>query len=472
MTPAQPARVSTNIDANVDANPGDAAAAPRVQPLFRAEALQARQAQWLGSVRIGHNPRFALVAWVSLALGAALIAFAAWGQIARKARVPGLLVPALGTLQLSAVAPGVLAERRVAEGDVVQAGQVLFVLATDRLTTEGPAAALVAASLQQRRGSLQAERGAREQQARQRQQVLADRARALDTERAQAEQEAAFAERRVALARKSVERYSQLVIEGFVADVQAQGKQEELIDLQARAEGAKRNAAALAREQQALLSERAATASQWATDSAQLDRAAAALEQESVEVESRKSVAVTAPQAGTVTALHLPLGAGVQAGQTLATLVPATDAGSAAQAAPLEAHLYAPSRTAGFIQPGQPVWLRYAAYPYQKFGMAPGRVASVGRTPVNPQDLPAGQASALMQAAQSQEPLYRIGVVLAAQTIEAYGQAQPLKPGMTFEADVVQERRAVWEWLLEPVLATAARVKGLSEVPTSSRPGG
>ena len=59
------------------------------------------------------------------------------------------------------------------------------------------------------------------------------------------------------------------------------------------------------------------------------------------------------------------------------------------------------------------------------------------------------------------------------QTIDAYGQAQPLKPGMTFEADVVQERRAVWEWLLKPVFATAARVKVLSDVPNStSRPGG
>ena len=302
--------------------------------------------------------------------------------------------------------------------------------------------------------------------------MLADRARALDTERAQADQETAFAERRIALARKSVERYQQLVNAGFVADVQAQGKQEELIDLQARAEGAKRNAAALAREQQALLSERAATASQWATDSAQLDRAAAALEQESAEVESRKSVAVTAPQAGTVTALHQPLGAGVQAGQALATLVPTGDAGSAAQAAALEAHLYAPSRTAGFIQAGQPVWLRYAAYPYQKFGMAPGRVVSVGRTPVNPQDLTAGQANALMQAAQSQEPLYRIGVVLAAQTIDAYGERQPLKPGMALEAGVVQDRRAVWAWLLEPVLAARQHAKILSTNPNRSSPTG
>ena len=122
--------------------------------------------------------------------------------------------------------------------------------------------------------------------------------------------------------------------------------------------------------------------------------------------------------------------------------------------APLQAHLYAPSRTAGFIQPGQTVWLRYAAYPYQKFGLAHGEVAEISQTPIAPQDLPAGQQQALLLAAQANEPLYRIAVNLSRQSIDAHhGQTQMLKPGMTLEADVVQEKRAVWEWIFEPLLS-------------------
>ncbi len=109
------------------------------------------------------------------------------------------------------------------------------------------------------------------------------------------------------------------------------------------------------------------------------------------------------------------------------------------------------------------MWLRYAAYPYQKFGMARGEVRDVSRTPVNAQELPAGQGQALSQAAQSSEPLYRIRVHLARQQIDAYGQAQILKPGMALEADVIQDRRAVWEWVLEPIIATGSRWKVLSQ---------
>jgi membrane fusion protein len=32
-----------------------------------------------------------------------------------------------------------------------------------------------------------------------------------------------------------------------------------------------------------------------------------------------------------------------------------------------------------------------------------------------------------------------------------------LKPGMTLEADVVQDSRKIWEWVLEPVLAVLQR---------------
>lgn len=113
----------------------------------------------------------------------------------------------------------------------------------------------------------------------------------------------------------------------------------------------------------------------------------------------------------------------------------------------------------GFVQPGQPVWLRYAAYPYQKFGMARGEVAHVSPTPIAPQDLPAGQAQALVSAAQANEPLYRIDVRLDREDIAAYGHDLPLRAGMALDADVTLEHRRIWEWLLEPLLATAKRVR-------------
>ena len=67
--------------------------------------------------------------------------------------------------------------------------------------------------------------------------------------------------------------------------------------------------------------------------------------------------------------------------------------------------------------------------------------------------------ASLMSAAQGQEPLYRITVALQRSSLQAFGKAQPLKAGMSLEADVIQDRRAIWEWALEPLLAAKARWK-------------
>jgi membrane fusion protein len=182
----------------------------------------------------------------------------------------------------------------------------------------------------------------------------------------------------------------------------------------------------------------------------------AALDQEAAENDARRHLVVSVPQPGIVAALPVAVGQAVQAGQTLATLMPR---GAAGRTSDLHAALYAPSRAAGFVQAGQRVWLRYAAFPYQKFGLNGGVVTAISRTPILPHDLPAGHQQALLVAAQSNEPLYRIDVGLDAQSVSAYGQRFALRPGMTVEADVVQDRRAVWEWLLEPVIAARQRAR-------------
>jgi hypothetical protein len=101
--------------------------------------------------------------------------------------------------------------------------------------------------------------------------------------------------------------------------------------------------------------------------------------------------------------------------------------------------------------------------------MHQGRIESVSRTPLSAaelQNIALGSAGALMQAAQSAEPLYRIKVSLNAQTLTAYGQPQALKPGAALEADVLQDKRKIWEWVFEPVLA--ARVRAGAYLETQS----
>ena len=99
--------------------------------LFREEVHAAQAAQWLGSVRLHRPLSFTLVTTAALGMALALVAFAAWGEVNRKARLSGLLVPSQGSLNITAQQSGVLMELPIVEGQTVQAGDVLLVLHTE-----------------------------------------------------------------------------------------------------------------------------------------------------------------------------------------------------------------------------------------------------------------------------------------------------------------------------------------------------
>jgi membrane fusion protein len=163
----------------------------------------------------------------------------------------------------------------------------------------------------------------------------------------------------------------------------------------------------------------------------------ALLEQERIQQEASGGLLIRAPIGGIVATRLVEPGQAVQAGQPLVSLLPA---GSV-----LQAQLLVPSRAIGFVKPGDRVTLRYQAYPYQKFGHHGGKVIRISRSALNPTETGSGGGSSRA------EPFYRVLVALEHQTVTAYGRQEPLRPGMVLEADIMGERRKLYEWALEPL---------------------
>jgi membrane fusion protein len=117
----------------------------------------------------------------------------------------------------------------------------------------------------------------------------------------------------------------------------------------------------------------------------------------------------------------------------------------------LHAQLLVPTRAIGFVAPGNGVVLRYDAFPFQRFGQYRGTVASVSRTVWTP-----GEKIGPLTV---REPAYRIDVKLEQQTVGSGAQQFPLRPGMMASADILLEKRTVFEWIFEPVLALRQRLR-------------
>jgi len=426
-------------------------------PLFRPEVLAERRTQWLGTVLFAPRPSHRAFALLATLAAAAILALLFLADFTRTSRVNGWLVPHEGVVRVFAPRPGVVTSLRVEEGSPVRRGEPLLTLSDELQSAAlGATQAQVARRLAERRESLFEEKRQQERLLAQQQRALAERVAALRSEQAQIEREIELLQARVAIAARAEAMHSDLHNQGFISAMRMQQVEAERLEQRSRLGALERNRLTIVRERMGVEADLKDLPLKSRREIAVIERSIAQLAQERAEAEARREIVVPAPHNGTVTAIHAVLGANASTAVPLLSIVP--------QDARLEAHLYSPSRAVGFVRPGQRVLLRYQPYPYQRFGHYEGVVASISRSAVSPAELPpplagltgltggAGNAAA--------EPIYRITVRLARDTVTAYGRPVALQPGMLLEADVALERRRLYEWVLDPLYTLTGRTQG------------
>ncbi len=147
-------------------------------------------------------------------------------------------------------------------------------------------------------------------------------------------------------------------------------------------------------------------------------------------------LAVLAPCRGTVLRLY-PSAAGalVREGEVLSEIACAGQR--------LQAEFIVPQSGLPLIRAGQPVKLRYDAFPYQRYGVRFGTVRWVG---------PAGVAA-------RDSGSFRALVDLAEDSILVRGQPRALQAGMQGLADVIVGRRSLVSYAIEPIRALRENVR-------------
>lgn len=399
----------------------------------------------MGEVVLVRPLSFAFFCVAAVCAAAAVVLFLAFGTYTRRSTVSGQLLPRAGVLKVHAPQPGIVLRKHVAEGQVVRRGDLLYTLTGERHSSSlGSTQELIAAQLEARRRSLRDE--ADKHRLLYREEKIALRRR-MDSLRREAERLAAQAgdqHSRLRIAEETRDRYQELLQKAYVSRDALQQKQADVLDQRARLQNLEREKLAIERELAARQHELGSLEPRLENQLAQIDRAVATIEQEITENDARRQQLIHAPEPGIATAAQAEPGQAVDPSRPLVSIVP--------HDAQLEAQLHAESRAVGFVRPGDRVLLRYTAFPYQKFGHASGTVTAVARTALPGEDLNNPVAG------ERGKPVYRITVSLASQTILAYGKPQQLQPGMLVEADLLQETRRLYEWVLEPLYSMGRRL--------------
>jgi membrane fusion protein len=145
---------------------------------------------------------------------------------------------------------------------------------------------------------------------------------------------------------------------------------------------------------------------------------------------------IVAPQDSVVSRVRVVEGETVQQGQPLLSLQTG--------GAELEAWLYIATGSGGTVRPGHLIELRIDAFPHQIYGTQKAIVESVSAIALRPGELRVPLAI--------HEPVFEVRARLLSREIVSANNRWPLIAGLSFRADIVQEKHRLYRWMLRHVL--------------------
>lgn len=167
------------------------------------------------------------------------------------------------------------------------------------------------------------------------------------------------------------------------------------------------------------------------------------IEQEARQVSREERFTVIAEQGGKLTAMAVPEGQSVAAGQVLASI--------GYIGGDVEAVVYVPSRVAGKLYEDQEILLSFDAFDFHQYGRYPARIKQISAASLDPREQ-------LLPVPDVREPVFRLTAEVEQRYVQG-PQLYPLQAGLLFTADFVIEELPLLHFVLKPVLA----MRGLVE---------
>ena len=403
--------------------------------LFRKPAL-VRKERFLGQVMLAGPASTPFTVALAGACLAALMAMAFLVEVPSKLNAPGILLPVGGLTSVTAEQSGVIGEVLVKPGARVAAGSPLMTVLVDRMLANGDGSFEARAQSAGRQSQILRLRRQQERIAFEtRLESLHLRKAALEMTLGPLAERRRNAERQAELAAGAHRRLMALAGTGHVALREEETAEVRL--LQARAALGQLESERIEAQSAIDLLDREIMTERAAFEALDLGLAMESerLADRALELNSLTRQSIVAPMSGQLADVLAVSGDAVSAGTLLATLHQADT--------PIEARLYLSSQYAGRAEPGQEAVLKLPTFPSRQFGVLRGTLERITSAPLEP-----GEVRLVPNLF---EPVYEARVTLERQYMDARGRHWRLRPGLSVEATILESRRTLIGWLLDPL---------------------
>jgi len=411
--------------------------------VFRQEAIEYQKTKWKGKAMLLPGTPFWLVAVLSFSLTAAFIVFITVGTYTRRINVTGEISTYPRAAYVYSSVQGVVVKQFVTEGDKVDVGSPIYKIDVSKSTPSG-----VVSDNQRQHIDNQLERinkiisqleNSKKNTIAMLEKQISHYAEALKNSKDIFEK----AREGVLIMKGNMESYRDYQAKGLVNNDQLINQvslyyqqQNNLLGLSGQNE---QNALQLT----LLESQVQIQAADFDSRIYQMELQRYDLHKERLQIDSNGEIIIRALSDGYVNSLSVTVGQMVNVGDSLLQILPSNiDYYSLI--------VWVPNDAIPYIAVGDPVNIRYEAFPSAKFGKFTGTVSLISKVPASPEEMHTYQGAPRSIISMPQ-PYYKL-VVRPKKNQINYGEKMlRLENGMKAQSTFFLEKRKIYQWMISPL---------------------
>lgn len=159
------------------------------------------------------------------------------------------------------------------------------------------------------------------------------------------------------------------------------------------------------------------------------------IEMDLIKYKQTRSYVIHSPVDGVISSVIYKEGQTTKQSKPLLKILP--------QDADLIAELFIPVKQSGFLTKGNKIIIRYDAYPYERFGSYHGVIKEISQSLLTDEE----EEKPIVIG----QPYYKISAQLNTQFVRLYGKEKRVRHGMTISAVIVDSKRKIRQWILDPL---------------------
>ena len=358
-----------------------------------------------------------------------------FGSYTRKETVQGYVVPSNGLVEIYSQRPGVIVKTFVAIGDSVLVGQPLFEISNERAIGNGDGfSETMTNSMNDQMRILEDKIENLELLKEKQKNYFIQQLNNSSQQLEQLQVQLAIQGKHVNLLSSRITSIRGLRKDNYISEDLIQNRDESLLVEQKNYEQLKQSiiqVRARILEYEVNLN---SLELEYGSQKDDLNRLIIDIEQRKIQQADQNSFTIVSSTSGTIENINFFLG------QNINTQIPAIVV--LPEKSIMQAELFIPTRAIGFVKKGTRVEIRYEAFPYERYGFSKGKISSVARTILSPEQI--------VSPFTLREAVYRSTVALETTSIYADGEEYSIQSGMKLEATLHLESRPLYEWILKP----------------------